>query len=159
LDRDYRGDGYFSENAVRLVAHIIPITMYTHIRSLILGVSNSTSRSPPPQPTNQPTALAHQSPQRRPPARLSSTPFSHCTADKQQTLHPSKRRTPAKLSRWHPDRRGAVWATSWYCRRGYRYFVYGLQCHVGSPAPYRCSATATTPAGSSSSRSAHRHRT
>ena len=40
---------------MRLVAHIIPITMYTHIRSLILGVSNSTSRSPPPnQPTNQP---------------------------------------------------------------------------------------------------------
>ena len=34
-----------SENAVRLAAHIIPITMYTHIHSLILGDSNSTSRS------------------------------------------------------------------------------------------------------------------
>ena len=30
---------------MRLAAHIIPITMYTHIHSLILGDSNSTSRS------------------------------------------------------------------------------------------------------------------
>ena len=72
-------------------------------------------------PANQPTTLTHQSPQCRPPAHLSSTPFSHCRADKQQTLHPSKQRTPA----WHPDRHGTMWATNWYCWWGY------CQCHAG----------------------------